>query len=115
MGKFSPVMADKGKWTQKVGEAVKEDCKRHKGIAVGYSVVFFDPFAKDPDKVWSFAVRLGHSREYMDQEQKERLDAALEYVAAGIQKIFNVDLEELRKLMDEYCKAGEFEARGTFH
>lgn len=114
MGKFSPVMADKGKWTLKVGEAVKEDCNRHEGIAVGYSVVYFDPFTKDPDKMWSFAIRLGHSREYMDKDQKMRLDAALKYVAAGIQKIFNVDAEELRKMMEEEC-VKDFEVRGTFH
>ena len=114
MGKFSPAMADKGKWNLKVSEAVKEDCRRHEGISVGYAVAFFDPFAKDPDKSWTFAVRLGHSREYMDEEQKERLEAALQYIMAGVQKIFNVDAEELKKMLEEEC-VKDFEVRGTFH
>ena len=114
MGKFSPEMANKSKWDLKVGEAVKEDCIRHKGIAVGYGVAFLDPFAKDPDKMWSYAIRLGHSREYMDEDQKERLDASLEYIMAGVQKIFNLDLEELRRMLEEECPR-DFEVRGTFH
>ncbi len=50
----------------------------------------------------------------MDEDQKKRLDAALEYVAGGIQKIFNIDAEELRKMMEEEC-VRDLEVRGTFH
>lgn len=114
MGKFSPAMADKGKWNLKVSEAVKEDCYRHEGISVGYGVAFFDPFAKDPDKRWSFAIRLGHSSEYMDEDQKQRLEAAMQYIMAGVQKIFNVDEEELKQMLEEEC-VRDFEARGKFH
>ncbi len=114
MGKFSPAMADKGVWSKKISQAVQEDCLRHKGIAVGYGVAYFDPFTKDPDKMWTFAIRLGHSREYLDDEQKDQLEASLQYVMAGVQKIFNIDKKELKKMLEDECPR-DYEVRGTFH
>jgi hypothetical protein len=114
MGKFSPAMANKSKWILKTSKAVEEDCNRHEGIPVGYAVAFFNPFEKDPDKVWTFAIRLGHSREHMDEGQRERLEASLRYIMLGVQKIFNVDAEELKQTLEEEC-VRDYEVRGTFH
>jgi hypothetical protein len=114
MGKFSPDMADNAVWSKKVSEAVEEDCKRNKGIAIGYGVAYFDPSTKDPDKMWTFSIRTGHSAEYMDEEQKNQLEASLHYIMAGVQKIFNMDKEELKKILEEEC-VRDFEVRGTFH
>jgi hypothetical protein len=33
---------------------------------------------------------------------------------AGVQKIFNMDKEELKKVLEEEC-VRDFEVRGTFH
>jgi len=114
MGKFSPDIADKGLWSKKISEAVEEDCKRHEGIAVGFAIPFFNPSTKDPDKMWSFAIRTGHSAEYMNEDQKTRLEASLRYIMAGVQKIFNIDLEELKQMLEEEC-IKDYEVKGSFY
>lgn len=114
MGKFSPAMADRSTWRKKISKAVEEDCRRHDGIAVGYAIPFFNPSEKDPDKMWSFAIRTSHSAEYMDEDQKMRLEASLQYIMAGVQRIFNVDEEELRQMLEEEC-VRDFEVRGSFN
>jgi hypothetical protein len=112
--KFNPAIADKGKWDLKTEKAVGEDCKRQIGkIAVGYAIAFFDPTATDPEKIWSYSLRTAHSRTHMDVEQAERLKASLQYIVKGIEKIFNVDIEELRKMMN--VVDSEYTVRGDLH
>jgi hypothetical protein len=100
--KFNPIITDKETWDGKTERSVGEDCKRQVGkICVGYGLAFFDPMETDPDKIWSYSLRTAHSREYMDEEQHERLQTSLKYIVKGIEKIFNVDIEELRAMFTE--------------
>jgi hypothetical protein len=86
------------------------------GVPVGYGICFFDPFAEDPDETWRFTIRLGHSREYMDEDQKERLEAAIRYLMLGVQKIFNVDKDKLKEWLEEdKDDIRNFMAEGKFH
>jgi hypothetical protein len=101
MGKATPGIADKGKWDAKTASAVGQDCARHKGIPVGYAIAFFNPFEPDSEKQWSFAIRLGHSQDYMDDEQRKRLEVSLEYIMAGVQKIFSIGEKKVEEWLQE--------------
>ncbi len=100
MGKLNPAIMDKNKWVEKTVGAIRTDMERREGILVGYGLCFFDPFERS-DKQWSFTIRLAHSKEHMDDEQRERLEATMEYIMAGVQKIMDIDVEELRKWESE--------------
>lgn len=102
MTKATPSIASKSKWVEKTVGAIRIDIDRHEGMPVGYAMAFFDPFTTNPDKMWSFAIRLGHSKEYLDEDQKERLEVALRYIMMGVQKIMNVDKEQVDRWMQEY-------------
>lgn len=116
MAKVTPSIANKSKWSAKTKEAVGIDCDRKEGIPVGYAIAFFDPFEKDEDKIWSFIIRLGHSQEEFDKEQKERLEVALRYIMLGVQKIFNADKEQIDKWFEEdKDDISNFMAKGKFH
>ena len=93
-------MFHKGKWIEKTVGAMREDCNRHEGVCVGYGACFYDHFTEDEDMKWSFAIRLGHDREYMDEDQKKRLEKAFEYIMAGVQKIFNMSIQDLEDYQD---------------
>jgi len=115
MSKEFPGIASKGKWDTKTIMCMQEDLSKDKGIPVGYAIAFFDPFEQDPDKVFSFRIRLAHSPEYMDEDRKERLDVALRYIMLGVQRIFNVARETLSKWIredkednvEDYCVIGK--------
>jgi hypothetical protein len=109
--KFNPAIADKSKWDDKTERAIKEDLKRNNGICLGYALCFFDPFAKSEDEVWSYSLRTAHDRSELDAEMVERLEASLQYIMAGVQKIFNVDIEELRSMFQD----DEYTVRGRLH
>jgi hypothetical protein len=99
--KAGPGIASKSKWQAKTTICLQEDLSKGKGIPIGYAIVFFDAFEQDPDKIFNFRIRLAHSPEYMDEDRKGRLEVALRYIMLGVQKIFNVDKEELEKMVNE--------------
>lgn len=114
MGTFNPAIMDKVKWREKTVSAMREDIDRKEGIIVGYAICYFDPFAEDTDKQWAYTIRLAHSQEYLDEEQKMRLEKTLHYIMCGVQKIIDVDKEELEKMasgedeLSQYCKQVKF-------
>ena len=96
MSRLNPAMMNKEKWKEKTVGAIRTDIDRRDGLIVGYGITFFDPFAS-PDEQFSFTIRLAHSKEYMDEETKTRLEKSIEYIMMGVQKIMNVDKEEIQK------------------
>ena len=97
MGKLNPEIMNKAKWAEKTIGAVRTDIERRDGLIVGYAIAFFDPFAEDPEQTFSFTIRLAHSKEYMDEDQKNRLEKSIEYIMMGVQKIMEVDVETLKE------------------
>jgi hypothetical protein len=97
--KYNPAIADAKKWKGKTLRAMEEDIDRNagKGFIAGFAIAYFDPMNKDPDRQFSFSFRTAHSKEFMDRDARDRLEASFEYLMRGVQKIFEVDAKELEK------------------
>lgn len=116
MSKLTPGIASKEKWGAKTSICMQQDLSVGKGIPVGYAIAFFEPCEDDPDKMFSFRIRLAHSPEYMDEGRKERLETALRYIMLGVQKIFDVDRETLcRWIKDDDDFMENYVAIGKLH
>lgn len=97
MGKLNPAIMNKAKWKEKTTGAFRTDIDRNEGLIIGYAIAFFDPFNPDPELQFSFTTRLAHSPKYMNADQRERLETSLRYIMAGVEKIMNVDREEIER------------------
>ena len=97
--KYNPAIADAKKWKEKTLRAMEEDIDRNaeKGFIAGYAIAYFDPMNEDPEAQFSYSLRTAHSKEYMDREAMDRLEASFEWIMMGVQKIFEVDEADLKR------------------
>ncbi len=97
--KYNPAIADAKKWKEKTLRAMEEDIDRNagKGFIAGFAIAYFDPMNEDPDRQFSFSFRTAHSKEFMDRDAMDRLEASFEYIMKGVGQIFKVDEAELKR------------------
>jgi hypothetical protein len=80
---------DSRKWMEKTAQVVRHRCATKEGIPIGMALCFFDPMTTDPDKQWSFSVDLAYDpHSGISEEDKKRVEDALTYIMAGVQRIF---------------------------
>jgi hypothetical protein len=99
MSGFNPAIADAKEWKKKTLRAIEEDIDRNagQGFVAGYAIAYFDPMKEDLERQFSFSLRTAHAKEYMDEDAKNRLQAAFEYIMKGVEQIFQVDAAKLEK------------------
>lgn len=97
--KYNPAIADPRSWKKKTLKAMEEDIDRNieKGFIAGYAIAFYDPMSEDPEAQFSYSFRTAHSKEFMDKDSMDRLEASFEWIMRGVQKIFEVDEADLKK------------------
>jgi hypothetical protein len=102
-------MANKAKWIEKTVNAIREDCNRKEGMVVGYSLCFFDPMQPANEGEYQWVIRLGFDpRSPLPQEQKDRLEKALDLVMRSVAQIFQVESHDEEEALADYMKKAKF-------
>ena len=87
---FNPNIADVNKWAEKAAGCVREMVRRQTGAPVGIAICFYDPL-ESRDKQWRFQINLAHDTHTCLEHDgtREQLLDAMEFIMAGVQKIFD--------------------------
>lgn len=81
------------KWIEKTAQAVRRICSKKEAPCVGFSLVFYDPFAKEEER-WNYVIELAFDpTNPPDAEEKERIEKCFEYISEGIKRIYGGDKE----------------------
>jgi len=79
---------DLAKWIEKTAQAVRRICTNKQAPCVGFSLVFFDPFASDEER-WNYVIELAFDpHNPPEAEEKERIEKAFEFISEGIKRIY---------------------------
>lgn len=92
-------ISDVNKWAEKAASCVREMVRRQTGAPVGLAICFYDPM-EPAEKQWRFQINLANdTHEGFDDSTREQLLDALEFIMAGVQKIFGVNnpVEDFRR------------------
>lgn len=100
------------KWAEKTAQLVRRICLKKaaqgKGVPIGISLLFYDPFAKDEEK-WNYVIELaGDPNEGMPEEDREIMIAAFEYIMEGVKRIYE-------KGVPSEAEMEPYTARANFH
>ena len=97
------------KWTEKTVEMVRRTCSDKPGPCVALAMLFLDAEAPDETR-WNLVVQLaGDPNHPMSDEDKQRLNAAMEHVMSGALQLLEPDGSEKDLDMAPYT------AKGSLH
>ena len=91
-------------WTRLIENtigAVRHVMEKHgrKGfMPVGFSIVFYSALENDPEKKWYYDMRNiinSHETDFGNPKLKERIDLVNEFLAAGVKKILEGEIDDL--------------------
>jgi hypothetical protein len=86
-----PGIASLEKWAEKTAQAVRRICGKKQAPCVGFSLVFFDPFANDEER-WNYVIELAFDpHNPPSAEERENLQRAFEFISDGIRRIYGDD------------------------
>lgn len=85
---------DMGKWAAKTARAVERICIGKDAPCVGFSLVFFDPTAKEEER-WNYVIELAYDPHNPPEAgEQERVRKAFELVSEGVRRIMGGDFED---------------------
>jgi hypothetical protein len=101
---MKPGILNLNKWSEKTAQVVRQMCHKVEGPCMGVALLFME-IDEQGEKHWRFKIEMAMDpNEPVPDEDRKRLEKALEYIMAGVQKIYDGADEE----MDTYCARGDF-------
>ena len=84
---MKPGMMNLARWSEKTAQAVRRICGKKHAPCVGFSLVFFDPWA-EPEERWNYVIELAFDpHNPPSEEEREQLQQAFEFISEGIRRI----------------------------